>query len=310
MDITLVLTIAVVLVPLVLLLGFAGCVGDDPALVAAKAKEEEKAKEKEAKAVEQAAAKYDAKVGKDGNLVGWWRLDEGQPETGDLTAVDSATTAPHNGQYKNLQAVRRGESGAVTVDKNVAVQFLGTNGYIEVPFNALLNPPMSFSAELWLRPEPHAAAAPAHTVMACCEVNAAGDVIRGYRLQVVYSPKLVLRASVGSGGAATTLDADLGDGLERGGWRHVVMSYDGAAKQLSIYINADDGKADAVLPTPALPAPVGFAANVTAPLRIGAGFDPGGGPGGYFQGRLDEVALYRVALTGPTAREHFLASTA
>ena len=318
MDSTLLLTIALLVLPVVLLLAFSGCLGEDVGpYVQAKEEAEKKAADAEKKVAEDATAKveskYDKKLAKETKLVSWWRLDDGQPETGDLVALDSAKGAPSNGQYKNLPGLRRGEKGAVNVDKNAAVEFLGTVGYVEVPFDPLRNPPMAFSLELWVLPDPQPDATPPQVLVGSYETNASGQVVRGFALELLYGPVLRVRGRVGNDGVQTTLEASLGDGLQLSGWRHVVMTYNGAAQQLQLYVNADDGKADATLPTAALPAPVGYKANAAMPLRIGAGnleLPVPATPGLFFKGRIDEVALYNAELSGPSIREHFLAATA
>ena len=314
--------IALVVLPIMLLLSFAGCVGDDPELVAQKEAAEKKVaeteKEKQQQAAAQEAAKYHNVIQADPILVSYWRLDE--LETGDTTAHDSAPDAPQHGQYMNLLGISRGEKGALALPQDPndkAAEFHGTSGYIEVPYHGLLNPVLSFSIELWVKPNGNPAEP--QVVIGSYELDATGKVERGFVLDVIHGTNPRIRARVGSGTQPTALEADLGDGTEHGGWRHVVMTYHGATKALLLYVNADDGKPDAQLPTPTAPAPVAYKAIVdtTMPLRIAAGqFDgpavPGtpalGSLGRFFSGRLDEVALYRDVLDGPSVRKHFLAA--
>ena len=307
------------------LLAFAGCVGDDAQLTAErdearKALEDEKKKqedEKVAQQVAQEAAKYDNVIKAESILVSYWRLDE--LETGDTTAKDSAPVGPLNGEYKFLQGINRGQAGALTFkDANdKCAQFRGTQGFVEVPYNGFRNPPFSFSVELWLLPE--GASPEAQVILGSYELDADGNVVRGFVLDVLRTPTLRVRARIGNDTDSTSLEADLGDGLLHGGWRHVAMTYSGATKSLALYVNADDGKADAQLPTPTQSSPVLYKAitNTTMPLRIGAGqidtvmavlpggASPLGQVGLYFEGRLDEVALYRDVLDGATVKKHF-----
>jgi hypothetical protein len=322
---SLLLLMGLLALPVISLFAFAGCVGDEAALTkerddARKALDDEKKKDEEEKVAQQAAqeaAKYENVVKSESILVSYWRLDE--LETGDTTANDSAPTGPLNGEYKFLQGISRGQAGAMTFkDANdKAAQFRGTQGFVEVPYNGFRNPPFSFSVELWLLPE--GTSTQQQVVIGSYELDADGNVARGFVLDVLRTPTLRVRARLGSDTDSTSIEADLGDGLLHGGWRHVVMTYNGATKSVALYVNADDGKADAQLPTPTSPSPVSYKAitNTSMPLRIGAGqiestlavlpggASPLGSVGLYFEGRLDEVALYRDVLDGATVKKHF-----
>ncbi len=306
---SLVLTIALLALPVILLLAFAGCVGEDPAPSGAPPPPPDT---KEAPLPAPAAPppavtppppkppKYREIIAAEPNLVSFWRLDDGVPETGDTTAVDSAPVGPRNGTYQNLAAVSRGQTGALKSDlDNKCVEFLGTTGLIDVAYDPLRNPPLAFSVEVWLKPAP--SAAEPQTIVGSYELDAAGEMQRGFALEILQTPALRVRARLGNESATPTeIETSLGDGSQHDGWRHVVMTYNGASLTLTLYVNADDGKADAQIngaykPVTALTPP-------GPPLRIGAGL-----LGGSYAGRLDDVALYRVALDGPTVRKHFLA---
>lgn len=324
---SLLLLTASLALPVIALLTFAGCVGDDPALVAAKEEAEKKlADEKERQAQQQAsdqiaqeAAKYHNVIKAESTLVSYWRLDE--LETGNTTAVDSAPVAPLNGEYKFLLGIARGQAGAlVAKDANdKSAQFKGTQGFVEVPYDGLRNPPFSFTVEFWMLPEGNAA--DPQVVIGSYELGALGVLLRGFVLDVLRAPTLRIRARLGNGTDSTALEADLGDGTQHSGWRHVVMTYNGATKDLLLYVNADDGKPDAQLPTPSAPAAVQYAAisGPAMPIRIGAGqiegpvlgapgAPPLGSVGRFFEGRLDEVAIYRDVLDGATVKKHYTAS--
>jgi hypothetical protein len=321
---SLILLIALLVLPVVFLFVFAGCTGDDAKLVAAEEaaaaaeKKVEDAKTKEA--ADKEAAKYDNVIKGESTLVSFWRL--GELETGNTVAKDSAPVGPLDGEYKFLLGISRGQAGALTFkDPNdKAAQFKGTQGFVEVPYNGLRNPPFSFSVELWLLPE--GSSTQPQVVLGSYELDTSGKVVRGFVLDVLRAPTLRVRARVGNDTDSTSLDADLGDGSQNGGWRHVVMTYSGATKVLMLYVNADDGKADAQLPTPVAPAPVQYKAitNTAMPLRIAAGqlevptgsvgAPPLGTVGLFFEGRLDEVALYRDVLDGATIKKHFGAAYA
>jgi hypothetical protein len=333
MSASTIVAMLLLLLPVFLLFPFAGCTGEDYELKAHEAEERatvaqkaaddlnkkiaQDAKDKaDADAAAAAAAKallYENQVNANPNLVSQWRLNE--LETGNVTALDSAPTAPLNGVYQFLQGMSRGEAGALTAKdiNDKAVEFKGTQGFVEVPPNALRNPPFSFSVELWLLPK--GTATQPQVVLSSYELDATGKVVRGYVLDVLRVPTLQVRARLGNGAGFTSLEASLGDGLDRGGWRHVVLTYNAPTSAAMLYVNADDGKADAELPNPTSPAAVTYSAVVmpaATPLRIAAGQVEVAAAGGaaigtvgqFFEGRIDEVALYRTALDGSTIQNH------
>lgn len=324
---SLIALVALLVLPVILLFAFAGCVGDDPVLRQQKEEAEKKLAEKEKEQVAQKeaekaadeAAKYDNIVEAESLLVSYWRLDE--EESGGTVATDSAPL-PRHGEYKHLQGMNRAQTGALSTKhlNNKAVDFLGTQGYVEVPYDALRNPPLSFTVELWLKPD--GASTQPQVVFGSYELDPTGNLVRGFALDVLRGQTLRARGRVAFDGQVTVLEAGLGDGLEHGGWRHVVMTYSGANKRLQLYVNSDDGKPEAELPTPANPGDVKYKAitDQTMPLRIAAGeiVQPpqpigGGAPqrvGMFFEGRIDEIALYRDALDGTTIKKHFLAAIA
>lgn len=332
MTASLILPIILLLLPVFLLFPFAGCVGEDPELVARVEKaeaEKQVSDEAAARAAKDAAdaaaraaaekenAKYENRVRNNPNLVSQWRL--GELESGNVTAIDSAPTAPLNGEYKFLQGIARGQAGALFAkDSNdKSAEFEGTEGFVEVPPNGLRNPPFSFSVEFWLLPK--GSSTTPQVVLSSYELDGTGNVVRGYVLDVLRLPTLRVRARLGHGTGFTAIEASLGDGSTNGGWRHVVLTYNAPTSTVMLYVNADDGKADAVLPSPSAPAAVTYAAVALAtakPLRIGAGqieaaaagSAPIGAVGQFFEGRIDEVAIYRTALDGSEVKAHFLAA--
>ena len=321
-----VLLIALLVLPVVLLFSFAGCTGEDPELTAAKeAKEKAEAEviriQEEAKKQAEAAKFFNVVMGT-GTLVSYWRLSE--LSTGGTTAKDSvppANNPPHDGTYMNVPGISLGEKGALEPIKHPddkAAEFLGTQGYVQVDYDALRNPGGSFSVEVWMRPAGNETTP--QVVIGSYELDPLGKVVRGFVLDMLRDQTpLRVRARLGNGTGFSSIEANLGDGSEHDGWRHVVMTYSQAGKSLMLYVNADDGKPDAQQPGTTNSAPVDYQAvplGATTPLRIAAGQPEqvvaGGGapvvagPTYFFHGRLDEVALYRDALPGTDVRKHWL----
>lgn len=320
---SLLLTIALLVLPIVVLFGFSGCVGDDPQTISDLKDENKDLKGKLDDATEKAGAagekakkdddakearKYQNVVGHEPNLASYWRLSEG--ETGNAVAIDSAPDMPMNGEYKNPPGLSRNVPGALALVHDPAdksTEFDGVQGYVEVPYHLLLNPPLDFSVEAWI--QPLGSAADAQAVVGSYDLDG-GKVARGFLLEVEMAPAPKVRAQVGFGSDATIIEASLGDGTEHGGWRHVVLTYENISKQLSLYVNADNGTPDAQQGG-TTGAPVFFVSNTNKPLRIGAGLHPTQATNAaqHFKGRIDEVALYRTRLDGTLVRAHFLAGT-
>lgn len=329
------LFIAVVLVvlPIVLLLANAGCVGEDPDVTHDQGVAEGKtigheegyreghdAGQQEGKtqglAEGQAAGKnqaiadlateqqYPTSILKEPLLVGYWRLAEPQ---GSETCADSGPKKI-DGEYRHTVGIKLGERGmlALIEDPNdKAAQFLGTEGYAQIPkptgpASAALNTP-EFALEVWLNPKGTSTAT--QVVVGAYEADATGELVRGFLLEVERPatgyPKV--RARLGGG---ATLEADLGPGIQREGWRHVVLTYySGIPQSARLYVNADGG-------TPADELDNIVYEQPTTPqyLRIGAGQSAPDVVGRYFEGSIDEVAYYDGPLTNAQVMQHYFKS--
>ncbi len=268
---TLMLLVAFLALPLVLLLASAGCTGDDAILSAQQEGHDKGVAEGTQKGAADAAAQakedalYDKSILKEPLLVAYWRLNELQGQT---TVVDSF--GGHNGEYKHTAGIALAQKGVLALfeDPNdKSAQFLGTQGYAEIPYSPLLNPP-ELSIECWILPE--GSGTDPQVVLGSYEVDAAGDIISGFLLEVARTfpagggtSTIKIRARLGGGGL---LEADLGPGLQREGWRHVVLTYlRSAPSSAKLYVNADGG-------TPA-------AEEDAAPYVVMTNTPPGRGPG-------------------------------
>jgi hypothetical protein len=341
----LIIVLPLLVLAIILLFPFVGCVGNDPELDEAK-KEIEKQKgeiddlkdqiqkEEEQDVADAAAAagaaqaavaaaaaaaieagKYHNVVLKESDLVAYWKLDE--TVSGTTEAIDSGPGPKQKGEYKLVQGVSFGQDGALSPTRhpdNNAVEFLGTQGYVQVAYDPLLNPPQDFSIEFWVRPPnpPEPLTAP-QVIIGSYELNATGAVVRGYVVELMSGTPLNLRARVGNGNGATEISTPLTETTLNEGWHHVVLTYEGASlKRLRLYVNALDTKYDQEM-SPATNTPVAYEANQTTNLRIGAGQQPNSPPdvaASFLKARLDEVSLYRKAMDGNTVQKHFLAGIA
>ena len=91
-------------------------------------------------------------------------------------------------------------------------------------------------------------------------------------------------------------DAITGPGVVRGRWTHLVLAYDGASATLYV----DGAKAGSVF-TP-------FRPNDSGALGLGVGRSAAGAPAFFFDGLLDDVAVYPHALTAADVAAHYAAA--
>ena len=190
------------------------------------------------------------------------------------TAADSKST--NNGTYAG--GVRLNRPDALQFDSDRAALFDGTSGRVEVANQASLQLTGNFSIEAWVRPD--------RVTGTQFLVNKATD----YYLYFI-GDDVIFGFFGGSPGAYRYVTA--ADAASVGSWQHFVGTYDGS--MLRLYRNG-------VLMTSAaqsgaLRTTTGSAGN----LFIGAI----SATGSYFQGTMDEVALYGSALTDADALAHY-----
>jgi Concanavalin A-like lectin/glucanases superfamily len=335
------LLVPILLLPIVLLLGFSGCTGEDPDLAAQDARDtqrkqdderyaNENAKrekefdaekanlqgqieaEKKKRADEVFRKRYENQVLNNGFLLSYWRLGDA---VSSLVAEDSAQAMPKAGAYTTAGVNRAQPDGALSVGTqsgDICAQFTGNQGYVEIDFDQLLNPPYDFTVELWINPEGNPTAP--QTVYGSYELDSAGEVIRGIVIDVLPGSPPDVRVRVGNGASSTALTASLGSGTQYGGWRHVAATYKFGNRTLSLYVDPAGGKPAKIQPDPndATSPQVMFVENKTASTRIGAGLASNQGPpypaAHFFKGYIDEVALYNICLDGQDIRLHHLAA--
>jgi Concanavalin A-like lectin/glucanases superfamily len=206
------------------------------------------------------------------NPKGYWRLGESSG-----TSANEGMRGDH-GTYTNGPTLAA--TGALTGDSNTAVTFDGTNDYVSVPYDSVLNP-SSVTLEGWAKPS--GGTGTARTIAATQDTNT------GYLLGIGTDNKW--RFTVGTGSATTVVTSTATVTLNS--WAHVVGTYDGTTATLYV-----DGLSVGSSAT-------GRTVNSTRPLGIGA-TDAGGSWGGYFPGSLDEIAVYAAALSSTRVQAHYL----
>jgi hypothetical protein len=224
--------------------------------------------------------KYSNAVTETPGLVGYWRLGE---DPGAAKAVD--LVGGNDGTYNGGVTLK--VPGLVANDTDTAAQFDGSTGYVNVPFAPSLNPA-------------------AFTVEAIVSVIGSDAVYRavvssrdesmgapfGYALYANQDGKW--EAWLGDGSAPPKGQPLIGLDVTPG-THYLAMTYSGS--MLNLYVDADAP----------VSAQLQYQPNTTGELRIGAGGPAA--PDLFFNGVIDEVALYETELDPATVQAHFKLAT-
>jgi peptidoglycan/xylan/chitin deacetylase (PgdA/CDA1 family) len=200
--------------------------------------------------------------------VGYWRLDE----TAGTTAANSVATSGA-GTY---QGVTLGTAGLLANAADKAVTFPGGSSRVQVASNTALSPTARVTVEAWIK----ASALPAS--------GAFGSIVskaESYSLQF-NGPRLEF--TIIQGGARRRLQAAPG-AIVVGSVYHVVGTYDGTTQRL--YVNGVQVASVAL---------TGAITANTNSVYIGSW----NGTSEFFQGVVDEVAVYGTALTATQITNH------
>lgn len=208
--------------------------------------------------------------------ISYWRLGESSGGN----ALDAA--GPRHGTYR--QGVVQGQPGAVSNDGDKSAGFVRAGEtHVEVPYAAVLNPDQ-FTIEAWAR------------------VTGAGGSLRSPVSSWIDSPQrgfaLVAGASdtwqfwTGRGGLSGW-DLVEGPAVESNRWTHLVATFDGTTRRLYV-----DG-------VPAGTSVAPFAPNDLGAFRIGGHRLGNPDAGFYFEGGVDEVALYPRPLSPERILVHY-----
>src|SRR2546423_13198425 len=198
-------------------------------------------------------------------LVSYWRLGE----SSGTTACDSygANAGTYQGGFT------LGRVGAIAGDPDTAVELDGAGGTVSVSHSTSLDVGDSFTIEAWVKRSSFGA--PDYQAIASQGANA-------WLLAFNAANRLVLRqAKVGDLVSSTTAVTDTN-------WHHVAATKSGSAVHL--YIDGTDVTGSVTNRT--------IATN-TLPLLIGQSSGSS-----FFDGTLDEVALYNTALSAATVKAH------
>jgi Concanavalin A-like lectin/glucanases superfamily len=207
--------------------------------------------------------------------VSYWRLGE----TSGTTAADELGANP--GTYSN---VTLNQPSALASDSNPSASFSGSGSYVTVPSSSSLNMTSAVSVEFWVK---------RRTISSSYQVlvGKPGDGAsqdENYAVWLTPSNRYIAYFGDGSTYVAVQTPA-----VTDTNWHHVVASNDGSTAK--IYL-------DGVLKQTASTT-LKLTAN-TKPLNIGRA----NSNQYFFNGWLDEVAIYPTALTGATISSHYNSS--
>jgi uncharacterized protein YdeI (BOF family) len=199
-------------------------------------------------------------------LAGYWRLDDSTA----LTACDALDANP--GTYSS--GVTVGQAGALAGDSDKAARFNGSStGKVSVPSTTSLSTADTFSIEAWVK----RGTTGSTQVIATKQGSA-------WTLLLNASNRLVLQSNTTNVSTSTAAVADTTT------WHHVVATKSGTAVKL--YIDGSDVTGTVTNRT---------LANNTLAVLFG-----GGASSSFFNGTLDDVALYRTVLSPAQVTNHFL----
>lgn len=220
-----------------------------------------------------AAANYRSTIMAD-SPVAYYRLGE----SSGTTASDE--TGSYDATYTNSPTL--GEAGAISGDSNTSV-LLASNEYAEIDSNLSITA-YPFTIEAWVK-----TTATADSTVGAFVVNTSNKKM--FALRVDSSGHAYTFARNTSGVLATGTTA-----VNDGNWHHIVSVF-AASNDRIIYVN---GAAEGT-----------HGASVTLPAinRFSIGRMGDTSPGSYFNGTVDEVAVYDAALSASTIAAHYTAGT-
>ena len=207
--------------------------------------------------------------------IGWWRLGD----TSGNAAVDQM--GANNGTY-SATGVTLNQTALVPTETNKAAALNGSTGYATIPPAVAFNVTNRISLEAWIKPTSLPSSGVFRSVMTKAE---------SYALQF-NGPRLEF--TIIQSGTRRRLQTPSGV-IVAGGTYHVVGTFDGTTQRL--YVNGTQVASAALS---------GSATVTTNPIVLGS-WD---GRQEFFNGTLDEAAVYGTVLSATQVRAHYDAASA
>ena len=204
--------------------------------------------------------------------VGYWRL-------GDSGTAVAAVVGPAGTAVGGVTST----AGALVNDSDLARTFDGSTGYLSVPSSAALNPTGDLSVEAWARADT------VHSGVVLQKGGASGYSVWQYRLSMSSGGQW--RGTLFVGASAYAVTAPGTAALNK--WTHLVLTRSGST--MSLYV---DGRLAATATG------AGTLNTTTSILGIGRS---GASATSWFDGSIDEVAVYGKALAASRVAAHYAA---
>lgn len=214
--------------------------------------------------------------------VGYWRMGESSGST----AHDSTTNA-NNGTYSNVTLA---QSGALSTggDSDTAAGFNGSSSNVSVPDNSSLEITKQLTLECWINYSMSDGTGAPGIITKDDRIH-----VSGYGLYAAFDANQNLEFMLNLNGTSQPLTST--NSYNDGQWHYVVATYDGTKMKLYVDGSLVDQR-DAT----------GTIGTNTHPLMIGA-FD-GTSTDTYFNGKIDDAAVYNYALTAAQVSQHYEAA--
>jgi hypothetical protein len=220
----------------------------------------------------------------DSGLVGYWKMDEGAG-----TRVADSSGYANDGRLVGAVSWIPDASTSALSGSDSALSFAGSSGYIDVPDNSSLEPPLSVSVGAWFR----RLGTPGEYKYLLAK-GAAGCIAASYGLYTGPNGGLEFYASR-QHGTVYAHSPDAGRGVWDGRWHLAVGTFDGTTIRLYL----DGTQVGSGTPYPGL---LEYPLATSNDLFIGD--YPGCSSRTYaFAGDLDDVAVWNQPLSGATIKQ-------
>ena len=186
-----------------------------------------------------------------------------------------------NGTYTG--GVTLGAAGALTTDSDKAASFDGVDDFVAIGDVHDFAGTAPFSVEFWLKKD----VASTSDYIRLVDKHKTAAPRDGWVFAIDPGTQKILFERWGAGNQDSFASSTA---TQTGRWYHLVGTYDGTSMRLYI-----DGALEATRTSSA------SMGNTTVPLRIARSADAAS----YFDGTIDEVAIYNSALTGGQIQSHY-----